>query len=93
MCSTDRPFHAAERHVNSIRQTIQYYSDISTIPWIMNPYHHRPAPDAHTTHVRRDFEKLQNWARERAFAQEEYDILLAANPYPQGQGCKLLFGV
>ena len=36
-------------------------------------------------HVCRDFEKLQDWARERAFTQEEYDSRLAAFPYPQGQ--------
>ena len=81
MSSTDRLSHVVEHCVDSIRQAIQCYSDISTIPWIVNPYHNRPAPDAHTMHVCRDFEKLQVWARERAFTQKEYDIRLASFPY------------
>ncbi|OCT49182.1 hypothetical protein CLCR_04949 [Cladophialophora carrionii] len=67
-----------EHCVDSIRQTIQCYSDINTIPWVISPRHHRPAPDAHTTHMCRRFDKIQEWAKERAFTQKEYDLRLAA---------------
>jgi hypothetical protein len=71
-------FSSPEHRVDSIRQTVQCYSDISTIPWIWNQRHQRPAPDAHTTHMCRNFQKIQSWARDHAFTQEEYDIRLAA---------------
>ncbi|KAL9113667.1 MAG: hypothetical protein Q9227_002112 [Pyrenula ochraceoflavens] len=72
-----------EHCIDNIRQVIQCYGDTSTIPWIINPRHHRPAPDAHTTHVCRSFDKLHSWASERAFTQEEYDIRLASYPPDQ----------
>lgn len=66
------------------------YSDISTIPW---KYHERVGgefPDAHTTHVCRNFNKLSEWMvqPERSFPQEKYQARLEA--YKAG---KLKFGV
>jgi hypothetical protein len=66
-----------EHCIDNIRQVIMCYGDTSTIPWVWSERHDRPAPDAHTTHVCRNFESLQNWAIQRAFTQEEYDERLA----------------
>ncbi|KAF3762728.1 hypothetical protein M406DRAFT_264782, partial [Cryphonectria parasitica EP155] len=66
--------------VDNLRQTITCYSDISTIPWKWMDRVQSEFPDAHTTHVCRDFEKLTEWMLhpDRHFPQEEYQIRLEA---------------
>jgi hypothetical protein len=66
--------------IDNLRQTIMCYSDITTIPWKVNDRVHREFPDAHTTHICRDFDKLSEWMLhpDRHFPQEKYQLRLEA---------------
>lgn len=69
-----------EHCIDNLRQTIMCYSDISTIPWKWNERVGAEFPDAHTTHVCRDFDRLTEWMLEgeRHFPQEEYQLRVEA---------------
>jgi len=59
------------------------YSDITTIPWKVHegaPSGQAEFPDAHTTHVCRDFSVLTEWMLhpDRHFPQEKYQLRLQA---------------
>ena len=75
-----------EHCVDNLRQTIMCYSDISTIPWKFHERVGAEFPDAHTTHVCRDFDRLTEWMldEERHFPQEEYQLRLEA--FKKGAG-------
>ncbi|KAK3313319.1 hypothetical protein B0H66DRAFT_483595 [Apodospora peruviana] len=69
-----------EHCIDNLRQTIMCYSDISTIPWKFHERVQAEFPDAHTTHVCRDFDKLTDVMLDpdRHFPQEEYQLRLEA---------------
>lgn len=56
------------------------YSDITTIPWKVNEKLQMEFPDAHTTHMCRDFDKITEWMLDpvRHFPQEKYQLRLEA---------------
>ncbi|KAH8903529.1 hypothetical protein BR93DRAFT_981318 [Coniochaeta sp. PMI_546] len=62
-----------EHCIDNLRQTIMCHSDVSTIPWINHDLGGQ-FPDAHSTHVCRDFDKLTAWMLhpDRHFPQEEF---------------------
>ncbi|KAK3387940.1 hypothetical protein B0H63DRAFT_448727 [Podospora didyma] len=69
-----------EHCIDNLRQTIMCYSDVSTIPWKIHEKAHREFPDAHTTHVCRDFDTLKEWMLDpvRHFPQEKYQLRVDA---------------
>lgn len=56
------------------------YSDVSTIPWKWHERVQGEFPDAHTTHVCRDFDALTEWMLhpDRHFPQEKYQLRVEA---------------
>jgi hypothetical protein len=62
-----------EHRIDNLRQTIMCHSDVSTIPWVNHELGGQ-FPDAHSTHVCRDFDKLTEWMLhpDRHFPQEEF---------------------
>ncbi|KAK4214179.1 hypothetical protein QBC37DRAFT_284433, partial [Rhypophila decipiens] len=73
-----------EHCIDNLRQTIMCYADVSTIPWKFHERVQGNFPDAHTTHVCRDFDKLSEWMLhpDRHFPQEEY--MLRVKAFQQG---------
>lgn len=69
-----------EHCIDNLRQTIMCYSDITTIPWKVNERLQAEFPDAHTTHMCRDFDALTEWMLhpDRHFPQEKYQLRVDA---------------
>jgi len=66
--------------IDNIRQTVMCYSDVSTIPWKWHERVQGEFPDAHTTHICRDFDALTEWMMhpDRHFPQEKYQLRVEA---------------
>jgi hypothetical protein len=55
---------APDHCIDSIRQSLTCSADISTIYWAWDPERNATVPNAKTTHVCRNFIRIQEWARE-----------------------------
>jgi hypothetical protein len=67
--SEDGVYHL-EHCVESIRQSLQCSSDVSTIYWEWSQKESKMMGNLKTTHTCRNFEKIQDWARRHSMPQE-----------------------
>ena len=59
-----------EHCVESIRQSLQCFGDVSTIFWEWDEKTQRMLGNTKTTHTCRNFEKIKDWAREHSMPQQ-----------------------
>ena len=72
--SEDGIYHM-EHCVESLRQSLQCASDVSTIFWEWSPANKKMMGNTQTTHTCRDFEKIQQWGRKHKLEQD-WDFLI-----------------